>query len=277
MRRFIQRVDRAVIVAGVRLFRASVVVRIGAFGLSWLLVLGALTGRAAHAEDLRAAISSNFQIAARALIPAFQEQTGVRVVASYGATGQLFAQISQGAPFDVYLAADQERPERAIAERLADGATRMTYAVGQLVLVSSGRQVADLALAFSQSDIRRIAIANPKTAPYGRAAMSVITKLGLADRLSGRIVRGANVVQAYQFIATGNVELALVSASLVANGLRGAARHVYPVPTRLHAPIAQDAVILKRSRNRAAAERFFAYLRSPEAHQIIVRHGYARP
>ena len=226
---------------------------------------------AARAEEVRAAVAANFNLAARDIGAAFEKATGQKASFSFGSTGQLFAQITQAAPHEVFLAADRERPRKAVEEGYAVPGTRFTYAVGRLALYSR-----EPGLRLSKATLRnrsfdRIAIANPTTAPYGAAAVQAMRALGLYERLAPRLVQGINIGQAYQFVATGNAEFGFVALSQIGNGVAGS--H-WVVPTDLHAAIAQDAVLLNRGVGNAAARAFMVFLRGPEARAIKETYGY---
>ena len=216
-------------------------------------------------------MAANFTAAGREIAAAFEDATGDTALLSFGSTGQLYAQIVQGAPFDVFLAADQERPERAEREGLAVSGSRRTYAVGRLVLFSAeaGRVTGPDAL--RDPGLRRIALANPALAPYGRAALEVAEALGMADILRNRQVIGANVSQAHQFVRTGNAELGFLALSQVARTSGGSR---WLVPEDLHTPIRQQAVLLEAGRDNPAAGRFLDFLGSATARKILRRHGY---
>ena len=216
-------------------------------------------------------MAANFTAAGREIAAAFEDATGDTALLSFGSTGQLYAQIVQGAPFDVFLAADQERPERAEREGLAVSGSRRTYAVGRLVLFSAeaGRVTGPDAL--RDPGLRRIALANPALAPYGRAALEVAEVLGMADILRNRQVIGANVSQAHQFVRTGNAELGFLALSQVARTSGGSR---WLVPEDLHTPIRQQAVLLEAGRDNPAAGRFLDFLGSATARKILRRHGY---
>jgi molybdate transport system substrate-binding protein len=229
------------------------------------LTTGALAGEA------KVAVAANFTDAAKEIGALFTEQTGHIVRFSFGSTGQLFTQIAQGAPFEAFLAADQARSERAVAEGLAVAGSRFTYATGKIVLYSTDAALVTGAETLSGSAFAKVAIANPVTAPYGTAAVEAMTALGVHDALTDRIVQGTNIAQTYQFVATGNAELGFVALSQVANRADGSR---WIVPEDLYAPIAQDAVLLTRGADNAAAVAFLAFLRGPEARAVKERYGY---
>lgn len=223
----------------------------------------------AECEPVRVAVASNFLAAAREAGVVFERATGCPLSLSAGSTGQLYAQIAQGAPFEVFLAADSERPERAEREGLAVPGSRRTYAVGRLVLFSptpglplSGQTLADPA-------VRRVALANPRTAPYGRAALEAARTLGLESALASRQVVGTNVAQALSFVLTGNAEVGFVALSQVVDRPGSS----WLIPETLHSPIRQQGVVLARGR-RAEAAAFLDFLASGEIRELLARRGY---
>lgn len=244
----------------------------------WGLALACAVPRPAGAAEVRAAIAANFSGPMADLIAQFYKQTGHTVVTSPGSSGKLATQIRQGAPFDVFLSADEAAPAALEAEGLTVPGTRFVYAVGRLVLWSP-----DLALIDKDAKVLRdgrfakLAIADPKLAPYGRAAQATLTHLGLWQALQPKLVTGENVQQAYQFAATGNAQLALVSQAQV--NVRGARREgsSWLVPANLHAAIRQSAVLLKSARDRAAATAFLQFLRQPAALDLLRQAGYEAP
>jgi len=225
-------------------------------------------------EDVHVAVAANFLPAAEEIGTAFEADTGHTVLFSFGATGQLYAQIVHGAPFDVFLAADGDRPQKAVDRGLAVAGSRFTYAEGRLALYSrQAHLVAGQATLF-QGHFSRLAIANPKTAPFGAAAIEVMDNLGVSALLAPKLVQGTNIMQAYQFIATRNAELGFVAYSQIIFDESGSR---WLVPETLHAPIAQDAVLLENGRANTAANAFAGYLKSPRARVIINRYGYGVP
>lgn len=238
------------------------------------LVLLLLTARTA-ADEARIAVASNFMAPASLLAQRLASQGEHRVVLVSGVTGRLYAQVVHGAPFDALLAADAERPTRLEREGHAVRGSRFTYAIGRLVLWSSdpARVAADGAV-LAGGDFRHLAIANPETAPYGRAALETLTSLGLRERLEPRLVRGESIAQAFQFVASGNAELGLVALAQL-RGPQGAHGGSYwLVPEQHHAPIVQQAVLLRDS---AAARAFLDLLRSPESAGLLHEFGYDSP
>ena len=231
----------------------------------------------AGAERALAAVAANFSEAAERLAADFGRAAEHEVTLAAASTGKLYAQIRNGAPFDVFLAADRLRPELLERDGLAVPGSRITYAVGRLTLWSPDASLidADGRKTLQEAKFRRLAMANPELAPYGAAARRTLLALGLHAALRGRIVTGENIGQAHALVATGNAELGLVALSHVLssrNRLRGSR---WDVPERLHDPIRQDAVLLHRGRNNAAARAFLDYLRTPEARETIRGFGYA--
>jgi molybdate transport system substrate-binding protein len=241
-----------------------------AAGLVWLAA-----APAALAADVQAAVAANFTEPARDIAAAFKARTGNEVTLSFGSSGQFYAQISQGAPFEVFLSADAERPARAESDGLAVQGSRFTYAVGRLALYSRDPGLVDgRGKVLAQGRFDKLAVADPATAPYGAAAVQTLQALGLYPKLKSRLVRGANITQAFQFAQSGAAELGFVAMSQVA-GRQGGSRWI--VPERLHRPIAQQAVLLDPGRDDPAARAFLAFLKGPEAKRIIRRYGYGTP
>ena len=226
---------------------------------------------AAPAGSARIAVASNFRDAAVEIGAAFRDASGHDLAFSFGSTGQLFAQIAHGAPFDAFLAADRERAGRIVAQGLGVAGSSFTYAEGRIVLFSAddGLDVGPAAL--KDGAFERLAIAEPASAPYGKAALEVLRALHRFNALQARIVRGLNVAQAYQFVQTGNAELGFVALSQV---IRHSAGSRWIVPDSLHSPIAQDAVLLERGANNEAARAFLAFLRGARAKAIVAEFGY---
>jgi len=226
---------------------------------------------AAQAGEARVAVAANFTDAAREIGHLFEQETGHTATFSFGSTGTLYTQISQDAPFDVFLAADQKRPERAEAEGYAVPGSRFTYATGRIVLYSMDPDLVTGAETLKAGRFGKIAIANPATAPYGTAAVEAMKKLGVYDALESRIVQGNNIAQTYQFVETSNAELGFVALSQVAQHDTGSR---WLVPDNLYTAIAQDAVLLKRGADNEAAKAFVAFLKGPEALKIKTKYGY---
>ncbi|TPE51679.1 molybdate ABC transporter substrate-binding protein [Amaricoccus solimangrovi] len=227
----------------------------------------------ARADETRVAVAANFTEPATEIAKLFAEKTGHTAKLSFGPSGQFFAQITQGAPFEVFLSADDARPRKAVEDGLAIPGTEFTYALGTLVLWSREPGLVTGPETLGDMGFDRLSIADPKSAPYGAAAVETMEKLGLYDSLAPRIVRGQSIAQAFQFVDTGNAELGFVALSQVIR-LGGGSRWV--VPADLHAPIRQDAVLLRVGASNAAAKAFLDFLRGPEAARVIESYGYAR-
>ena len=237
------------------------------------MILGALAGlllsTASHAESVSVAVAANFTAVAEELAPLFKAETGHDVTYSFGATGQLYAQITQGAPFDVFLAADDVRPALAVMEGFGVEGSVFTYAIGALALYSTSIDVADGKAVLEAGTFEKIAIADPATAPYGRAATETIAALGLTEAISPKLVMGENITQTLQFVESGNAELGFVAASQVV-GKSG----VWIVPSELFEPIRQDAVLLKSGETNPAAAAYVDFLQSDAAIAAIEAAGY---
>lgn len=239
---------------------------------SFILMLSiAFSPSCLHAEDVKVAVAANFTAAAKEIGATFEKSIGHKAVFSFGSTGQLYAQIFQGAPFDIFLAADQKHPQRAIEDGLADAQSRFTYATGQIVLFSKDQNLVKGAATLSEQKFTKIAIANPPIAPYGAAALDAMKALGVYDRLKSKIVQGNNVAQTYQFIETGNAELGFVALSQIAGNDIGSR---WIVPAELYPTIAQDAVLLTQGAEKQAAHAFLTFLRGSEARGVIKKYGY---
>ena len=230
----------------------------------------------AQAETLRIAVAANFVGPLQQLSAVFERNSGTKLLLVPGATRGLYAQIRNGAPFDVLLSADRETPQRLVKEGLALPDSEFTYAVGKLALWSARSGYVDAGgRVLGSGDFAHLAIANPETAPYGAAALSVITKLGLQARLRPRLVEGEDISQTYQFVASGNAELGFVAlSSLYRNGRLTQAGSLWIVPDGLYRPIRQDAVILAHAKDKPAARALMAYLESASARAIIESYGY---
>lgn len=241
--------------------------------LPCLLLSAAL---AAQADTVNVAVAANFHAPMQQLAAHFQQQSGHQLLLSSGSSGKFYAQIRNGAPFDVLLSADDEIPQRLENEQLAVPGSRFTYAIGQLVLWSAKPGLVDAQGAVLKGNaFRHLAIANPKLAPYGRAAQETLRALGLADSLAGKLVSGENIAQTYQFVASGAAELGFVALSQVQADRQAAAGSLWRVPAKLHQPIRQDAVLLLPGRDKPAAQALLAYLRSAPVQAQIRSFGYA--
>lgn len=230
----------------------------------------------AQAGEVQVAVAANFTAPARKIAAQFEQDTGNKAVLAFGATGKFYAQVKNGAPFEVFLAADDATPMKLEKDGLALPDTRFTYAIGKLVLWSARDGYVD-----PHGDVLRnenfahLAIGNPKTAPYGAAAVETLKKLNQYERLQPRLVQGENISQTQQFVSTGNAELGFVALSQVWNDGKLVSGSAWIVPSKLYSPIRQDAVILKKGAANPAARAFEAYLKSDKARAIIRTYGYA--
>ncbi len=227
----------------------------------------------ALAEETHVAIASNFTATAKEIAAAFERETGHKAVLSFGSTGKLFTQIANGAPFQVFLAADTKHPEKAEAEGLAVTGTRFTYATGKIVLYSSNPELVDKAgkVLETPAKFAKLAIANPMTAPYGTASIKTMEALGVYAGVKDKIVQGDNIAQTYQFVATGNAQLGFIALSQVVADTRGSK---WVVPSNLYTPIKQDAVLLKTGAESKPAKAFLTFLRGRTALAMIEKFGY---
>lgn len=250
----------------------------------WMGLWGALAltppaHAAATQAVLQVAVAANFARPAQTIASAFERESGQRVALALGSTGKFYAQIRHGAPFAVLLAADSETPARLVREGVALAESRFTYAVGQLVLWSAQPSLVD-----GQGEVLgrmarghlpgKLALADPRLAPYGAAAQQTLATLGLTEALRAHVVLGENIAQAHQFVKSGNAVLGLVALSQVMEDGRIASGSAWRVPAHLHAPLRQDAVLLQAGVSQPAARAFLQYLRSDAARAVIAAHGY---
>lgn len=225
----------------------------------------------AAAGEVIAAVAANFTEPAKEIGALFTEKTGHSVTYAFGPSGQFYTQITQGAPFEVFLSADAARPKKAIEEGYAVPGSDFTYAVGKLVLWSADPARVDDTGAVLKTDLEHVAIADPKSAPYGAAAIEVMQKLGVYETLEPKLVTGKSISQTYEFAATGNAPVGFVAWSQVIGKAGGSS---WMVPADLYAPILQDAVLLKTGAEDEAAKAYLDFLKSPEALDVIRKYGY---
>ncbi|MGZ5986768.1 MAG: molybdate ABC transporter substrate-binding protein [Caulobacteraceae bacterium] len=244
-------------------------VRLRILGLALAAVFAA---RPALAAEAQVAVAANFTEPAKAIATAFKAATGHTAILSFGSSGQFYAQMARGAPYEVFLSADAERPKKAEQDGLGVAGTRFTYAVGRLALYSKAPGLVDGGGAVLKSGrFSKIAIADPTAAPYGVAAIQTLRTLGLYDALKPRIVMGSSITQAYQFVDTGAAEVGFVAYSQVID-VKGGSRWL--VPAADHAPIEQQAILLKTGEANPAARAFLAFLKGPAAVKIVKTYGY---
>ncbi len=227
------------------------------------------------ADQVSVAVAANFTAPMNVIAAEFTKDTGHQAKPSYGSTGKFYAQIRNGAPFEMLFSADDETPAKLAQEGLADPASRFTYAIGTLVLWSAKPGVVDAkAEVLKRGQFNKLALANPKLAPYGKAAVEVLTGMGLLNSITPKFVIGENIAQTYQFASTGNAELGFVALSQVMKDGKIGSGSAWIVPGKLHTPIRQDAVILTAGKGNVAAEALMKYLKSDKAKAIIKAYGY---
>ncbi|AKT31131.1 molybdate ABC transporter substrate-binding protein [Pseudomonas syringae pv. actinidiae] len=236
----------------------------------------AMSGAAyANADEVQVAVAANFTAPIQAIATDFEKDTGHKLVAAFGATGQFYTQIKNGAPFEVFLSADDTTPAKLEQEGDTVKGSRFTYAIGTLALWSAKEGYVDSkGEVLKANQYQHLSIANPKAAPYGLAATQVLSKLGLTDATKAKIVEGQSITQAYQFVSTGNAELGFVALSQIYKDGKLTSGSAWIVPDSLHDPIKQDAVILTKGKDNAAAKALVEYLKGPKAAAIIKSFGY---
>lgn len=228
-----------------------------------------------HAGEVQVAIAANFTAPMQQIASKFEKDTGHKAVLSFGATGKFYAQIVNGAPFEVFLAADDTTPAKLEKEGHVVPGSRFTYAVGKLVLWSSKPDLVDAKGAVLKGgNVNKLSIANPKTAPYGVAAIETLKKLNLLEAMQPKFVQGENISQTLQFVATGNADLGFVALSQVFKEGKLNSGSAWIVPSDYHEPIHQDAAILAKGRDNAAATALLTYLKGDKAKAVIRSFGY---
>ena len=241
----------------------------------WLLVAFAVVAASARAGEVQVAVAANFALPMQQIAAGFEKDTGHKALISTGATGKFYAQIKNGAPFQVLLAADDETPAKLEAEGLAVKGSHFTYAVGRLVLWSTKEGLVEEGGKVLATDrFNKLALANPKLAPYGAAAVETLTRLGLFSAVEPKFVQGENIAQTYQFAASGNADLGFVALSQVSKNGKLTGGSAWVVPADLHAPIRQDAVLLTPGADSAAARALLKYLQGDAARAVIRSFGY---
>jgi len=237
----------------------------------WMLLLIALLPQPALAAEATVAVAANFTEPAREIGTAFETATGHKVTFTFGASGAFATQIANGAPFEVFLSADADRPEAIEKNGQGVAGSRFTYATGRLVLYSTKPAIAANPTALAKGAYEKLSIADPKAAPYGQAAVETLTRLKLYDAARPKIVQGTSITQAYQFVASGAADLGFVALSQVI-AVPGGSRWI--VPDKYHAPIAQQAILLRTGAANPAAVAFLKFLKGAQATAIIKRFGY---
>jgi molybdate transport system substrate-binding protein len=239
------------------------------------IVLMTLISSTAQAGEVLVAVAANFTAPMQRIAAAFETDSGHKAKLSFGATGAFATQIRNGAPFDVLIAADDETPAKLEKDGFAVAGSRFTYATGRLVLWSARESYVDAkGEVLARGDFGRIAIANPKLAPYGLAAVQTMQHMGVYDKLQPRIVQGENIGQTFQFVATGNAPLGFVALSQITQDGRIAKGSAWVVPANLHAPLRQDAALLAKGKDNPAASALLQFLKGEKARGIIRAYGY---
>ena len=243
---------------------------------SLLLALGLPT--IAEADEVQVAVAANFLAPLQEIAKSFEKETGHQTLITSGATGQLFTQIQHGAPFEVMISADAKTPKKLVKNELALADSQFTYARGKLVLWSVDPALVDAGGAVLKTGkFKHLAIANPKTAPYGTAAIETLNKLGLLPTVQSRFVQGENIAQTHQFVNTGNAELGFVALSQIFKEGQITSGSAWIIPDKLYEPIRQDALLLAKGKDKPAAIALLAYLKGDKAKVIIKRFGYDLP
>ena len=244
------------------------------------LLAALLTFRSAHAQEIRVAAAADLKFALDELAAQYEKQTGRKVDISYGSSGNFFAQIQNGAPFDMFFSADIEYPRKLEATRLAEPGTLYAYAVGRIVIWMPRESRADLAKlgwkALLDSSVEKVAIANPEHAPYGRAAVSALRNAGIYEQVRAKLVYGENIAQAAQFVASGNAQAGILALSLAVSPPMKEGKR-WEIPANMYAPIEQAAVILKSAKDKEGARDFLAFLKSGAGRRILESYGFILP
>ena len=234
-----------------------------------------LFASAAQAAEVKVAVAANFAQTLKDIAVEFEKDTGHKISISQGASGKFYAQISNGAPFEVFLSADDETPTKLVREGKAIAGSQFTYATGRLVLWSPDATLVDQEASVLKSEkFRHLAIANAKVAPYGMAAVQTMQKLGLLAKLEPRVVQGESIAQAFQFVSSGNAQLGFVALSQVWENGQLKSGSAWMVPEAMHEPLHQDAVLLNPGKEVPAANSLLNYLKSDKARKIMERYGY---
>lgn len=239
------------------------------------LLLSSLLSTTLRADDVPVAVAANFSVPMQMISVLFERDTGHKAVLSFGSTGKFYSQIANGAPFEILLAADDETPAKIEKEGLGVAGSHFTYAIGKLVLWSASPELIDAkGEVLKKGGFKHVAIANPKTAPYGNAAVQALSKMGILDKVQPLFVQGDSISQTYQFIATGAAEMGFVAYSqIIKDGKIGSGSGWFVTPS-LYDPIRQDAVLLSKGKDKPAAVALMNYLKTEKAKGIIRSFGY---
>ena len=230
----------------------------------------------AVAAEIQVAVAANFTAPVKDLAPIFEQQTGHKLLLSFGSTGMFYGQIKNGATYDVLLAADAKTPEKLVAEGDGGGGTVFTYAVGKLVLWSADRtKIDDRGEILLKGNFNKCAVANPKLAPYGKAAYEVLEKMNVFEKVAPKFVEGDNIGKTFNFVKTGNADIGFVALSQVFKEGKMVSGSGWIVPSEYYGKIRQDAVLLKNGKSAQAAQEFMKFLQGAEASKIKAAYGYA--
>ena len=241
-------------------------------------LLSGLLANSAFAGEINAAVAANFTAPMKQIAAAFEKDTGNKVTLSFGSSGKFYSQIQNGAPYDVFLSADEQKPALLEKEGLGVAGTHFVYALGKLVLWSAKPGFVDnKGAVLGKGDFNKLAYADPKLAPYGLAAKETLEKMGVYGAVQAKLVTGENITQTYQFVATGNAELGFVALSQVTKDGRIAEGSSWVVPENLYSPIRQGAIQLSSAKDPVAAKAFLAFLKGEKAATIIRNFGYEMP
>ena len=227
-----------------------------------------------NAAEIRIAVASNFKYTLQKLSADFKSKTGHELIISSASSGKLYAQIKHGAPFDVFMSADEKRADLLVSEKIAGADSAYVYALGKLVLISNLGNMGSCKQILESKGLHRLAIANPKIAPYGHAAYQVLENLGLWQQLQSSIVMGENISQTFQFVATKNADTGFVAESMIKLADDAEYACLWHVPKELYSPIKQKMVVMDKVSNKQAVDEFVRYMKSSDAQEIIVTTGY---
>ena len=238
-------------------------------------LLGTLLAVHVNAAEVKVAVAANFAKTLEEITVQFEKDTGHKVLATPGASGKFYAQIVNGAPFEVLISADDETPGKLAKEAKAIAETQFTYAIGTLALWSLDTNLVDQGGGMLKTDkFKFLAIANAKVAPYGQAAVQTMLKLGLLTKLESRVVQGENIAQTYQFVTSGNAQLGFVALSQITENGKVKSGSAWIVPQEFHDQIKQDAILLNNGKDSIAGKALLEYLKSDKAKKIIASYGY---
>ena len=238
------------------------------------ILLSVFASTSVYSETLNIAVASNFAYTLKLLAADFTKQTGHKLRISSASTGKLFTQIEHGAPFDVFLSADEQRADLLVKEKKAESSSAYVYAQGQLVLLSNLQTKGECTDILRSAELKRLSIANPRTAPYGYAAKQVLEKLSLWQDLQPRLVKGENIAQTLQFVSTRNAQAGFVAKSMLSMGKKIYSACIWEIPVDMYSPINQKMVVLKKAKDKPSAIAFLEFIKSDKAKAIIKRTGY---